>query len=79
MITQGGGVGAIKIPTSGKIGQRWGHPGSHFHGNRNDSHARLARGTDEGVRPYTIILAGGAPLRCLQGGNLGPVALGILV
>ena len=29
-----------------------------FHRNRNGSHARFARGTDEGVRPYTSNLAG---------------------
>src|SRR5579864_2485753 len=33
-------------------------PKAPLHGNRNDPHARSARGTDEGVRPYAIILAG---------------------
>src|SRR4029077_16612661 len=43
-----------------------------FHGNRNGSHARFARGTDEGVRPYTIILAGqagGPPFQLHDGGS----------
>src|SRR4029077_3655594 len=49
-----------------------------FHGNRNGSHARFARGTDEGVRPYTIILAGKRVAHPFSSTTEGPPSLGCL-